>query len=182
MVVPGVVLGALLAGCSSAPPRLPPAPTTVPLAVAMPPVVAQALAQLGVPYRLGGADPTGFDCSGLVQWSFAAEGIAVPRTTEEQMAWFLPVTREELAPGDLVFFRLPQPHVGLYLGAGDFVHAPASGRAVERARLDSPWFILGFAGGGRLPSAAVASTVSRGGAPGSSTSRPAPAPRPPATR
>ena len=115
------------------------------------PVALRALSQLGVPYRLGGADPTGFDCSGLVQWSFAGLGVTVPRTTEEQMAWFRPVSREELTPGDLVFFRLPQAHVGIYLGAGEFIHAPTSGRSVERARLDSPWFILGFAGGGRLP-------------------------------
>lgn len=117
------------------------------------PVALRALSQLGVPYRLGGADPTGFDCSGLVQWSFAGLGVTVPRTTEEQMAWFRPVSREELTPGDLVFFRLPQAHVGIYLGAGEFIHAPTSGRSVERARLDSPWFILGFAGGGRLPPA-----------------------------
>ena len=114
----------------------------------------QALSHLGVPYRFGGNDPkAGFDCSGLVQWSFAGLGVTVPRTTEEQMAWFSPVAREELVPGDLVFFRLPQPHVGVYLGAGEFVHAPASGRTVERARLDTPWFILAFAGGGRLPAA-----------------------------
>ncbi len=117
----------------------------------LPAVAAVAVAQLGVPYRLGGADPAGFDCSGLVQWAFAAAGVAVPRTTEEQFTWFRPLPREDLQPGDLVFFRLPQAHVGIYLGAGEFVHAPTSGRAVERARLDSPWFILGFAGGGRAP-------------------------------
>jgi cell wall-associated NlpC family hydrolase len=117
----------------------------------LPPVAAKALGQLGAPYRLGGADPAGFDCSGLVQWAFAAAGVAVPRTTEEQFHWFQAVPREDLQPGDLVFFRLPQAHVGIYLGAGEFVHAPASGRTVERARLDSPWFILGFAGGGRAP-------------------------------
>ena len=125
-----------------------PVPAT---AVTLPPVAATALAQLGVPYRLGGSDPSVFDCSGLVQWAFAATGVAVPRTTEEQFTWFRPVSREELQPGDLVFFRLPQPHVGIYLGRGEFVHAPTTGRAVERARLDSPWFILSFAGGGRMP-------------------------------
>ena len=149
-------LAVLLAGCGSAPGRLPGPPAlVVPLLASpanLPPVAAAALAQLGVPYRLGGADPAGFDCSGLVQWAFAANGLAVPRTTEEQFAWFRPVPREELQPGDLVFFRLPQPHVGIYLGAGEFVHAPTTGRAVERARLDSPWFILSFAGGGRAPS------------------------------
>jgi cell wall-associated NlpC family hydrolase len=152
----GAALAALLAGCGSVPERLPAPPVVVaPVpasAVTPPPVAAAALAQLGVPYRLGGVDPSGFDCSGLVQWAFAATGVVVPRTTEEQFSWFRPVPREELQPGDLVFFRLPQPHVGIYLGAGEFVHAPATGRAVERARLDSPWFILSFAGGGRAPS------------------------------
>ena len=66
-----------------------------------------------------------------------------------QRAWFAPVGREDLQPGDVVFFRLPQPHVGIYLGEGEFVHAPGTGRGVERARVDAPWFILGFAGGGR---------------------------------
>lgn len=152
----GAALAVLLSGCGAGPARLP-APPVVALPVPvlpanLPPVAATALAQLGVPYRLGGADPSGFDCSGLVQWAFAATGVVVPRTTEEQFTWFRPVPREELQPGDLVFFRLPQPHVGIYLGAGEFVHAPTTGRAVERARLDSPWFILSFAGGGRAPS------------------------------
>ncbi len=151
----GVAVAALLTGCGAGPERLPAPPSLeVPVpatAVTLPPVAAAALAQLGVPYRLGGADPAGFDCSGLVQWAFAANGVAVPRTTEEQFTWFRPVPREELQPGNLVFFRLPQPHVGIYLGGGEFVHAPTTGRAVERARLDSPWFILSFAGGGRVP-------------------------------
>lgn len=144
-----MLAGLLLAGCSATPSR----PSAASIPVPASPVALRALSQLGVPYRLGGADPTGFDCSGLVQWSFAGLGVTVPRTTEEQMAWFRPLSREELAPGDLVFFRLPQAHVGIYLGAGEFIHAPTSGRSVERARLDSPWFILGFAGGGRVPPA-----------------------------
>lgn len=144
-----MLAGLLLAGCSATPSR----PSAASIPVPASPVALRALSQLGVPYRLGGADPTGFDCSGLVQWSFAGLGVTVPRTTEEQMAWFRPVSREELTPGDLVFFRLPQAHVGIYLGAGEFIHAPTSGRSVERARLDSPWFILGFAGGGRVPPA-----------------------------
>lgn len=162
--LPGVLVGVLLVGCGAAPQRsslpsvvvpasgTPVLPGTAAASLSnLPPVAAAALTQLGVPYRLGGADPAGFDCSGLVQWAFAVAGTKVPRTTEEQFSWFKAVPREELQPGDLVFFRLPQAHVGIYLGAGEFVHAPASGRAVERARLDSPWFILSFAGGGRVP-------------------------------
>jgi len=97
----GLLLGVLLAGCASAPPR-----AVLPPPAVLPAVAAAALTQLGVPYRLGGADPAGFDCSGLVQWAFAVAGTKVPRTTEEQFGWFKAVPRDELQPGDLVFFRL----------------------------------------------------------------------------
>jgi cell wall-associated NlpC family hydrolase len=60
------------------------------------------------------------------------------------------VPQQELRPGDLVFFYTPDDHVGIYLGNSEFVHAPASGRMVERARLDTPFFILGFAGAARV--------------------------------
>ena len=77
--------------------------------------------------------------------------VAVPRTAAEQRVAVEHVDMEGLRPGDLVFFYTPADHVGVYLGAGEFVHAPSSGKRVERARLDSPFFILGYAGGGRLP-------------------------------
>lgn len=128
-------------------------PAAVPPVAAWPgaaAVAALAQSQLGVRYRPGGADPQGFDCSGLVQWAYRQQGVTVPRTTEAQRAWFTPVPREALQAGDVVFFQLPQPHVGIYVGEGEFVHAPGTGRGVERARLDAPWFILAFAGGGRV--------------------------------
>jgi cell wall-associated NlpC family hydrolase len=105
---------------------------------------------LGTPYRYGGASPDGFDCSGLVWYVYRELGVPVPRTAAEQRAAARPVPRDDLQPGDLVFFHLPQDHVGIYLGGGQFVHAPATGRTVERARLDSPYFILSFAGAGRF--------------------------------
>jgi len=74
----------------------------------------------------------------------------LPRTAAEQRATLPRVPLESLAPGDLVFFSTPSDHVGIYLGGGEFVHAPGQGRGVERARLDSPYFILGYAGGGRI--------------------------------
>jgi hypothetical protein len=126
-----------------------------------PPVVAAApegarLADLarglvGTSYRYGGASPDGFDCSGLVWYLHRQIGVAVPRTAAEQRAAAAPLRREELAPGDLVFFSTPRDHVGIYVGDGEFVHAPATGRRVERARLDAPWFLLAFSGAGRLP-------------------------------
>ncbi len=159
-----IAVALLLAACSgtavrptaSAPagqvvPSAAPVATVPPANVEVKLVVERALAQIGKPYRLGGAGPRGgFDCSGLVAWVYSTLGVRVPRTTDGQFAYFTPVPREQLQPGDLVFFRLPQAHVGIYVGEGEFVHAPATGRPVERARLDGPWFILSFAGGGRL--------------------------------
>lgn len=113
--------------------------------------VAQLAAKfVGTPYRYGGAAPGGFDCSGLVWYVHRELGLAVPRTAAEQRAAARPVPRDALLPGDLVFFYTPEDHVGIYLGGGEFVHAPATGRTVSRARLDSPYFILAFAGGGRF--------------------------------
>jgi cell wall-associated NlpC family hydrolase len=114
-------------------------------------IVTLAEQQLGVPYRYGGATPQGFDCSGLVYYLFSEVGLRVPRTAEQQMNAATRLPRESLLPGDLVFFWLPQAHVGIYAGNGEFIHAPTSGRGVERTRLDQPFFILGFAGGGRFP-------------------------------
>lgn len=152
-----------LAGCAGAPqrPTGPAVPAAPPPPAAMPPVpaaspvadaiVARARSLLGAPYRFGGADPAaGFDCSGLVHFVYAEAGIPLPRTAESQQGAAARIDRESLAPGDLVFFRLPEPHVGIYAGAGEFIHAPGRGRGVEVARLQDPWFVLAFAGAGRV--------------------------------
>ena len=110
----------------------------------------RARALLGAPYRHGGADPGGLDCSGLIYYVYGQVGVTLPRTTEAQQQAVQAVPLDALRPGDLVFFRLPTPHVGLYVGAGEFVHAPGSGRAVETATLAEPWFLLAFAGAGRV--------------------------------
>jgi cell wall-associated NlpC family hydrolase len=151
MRVPGVVLLGLglLAGCAAAPLR--PAPAATPAATLGARAAALASGLVGTPYRYGGSTPAGLDCSGLVYYVYRELGVAVPRTSAAQRAAAMPVTAEELRPGDLVFFYTPEDHVGIYLGGAEFVHAPASGRAVERARLDAPFFILDYAGGGRLP-------------------------------
>jgi len=160
----GALLLALVAcGCATTRSALPP-PVTPPVEVApaLPPttvppspigsrVVSLAEQQLGVPYRYGGANPQGFDCSGLVAYVFDQLGVRVPRTAEQQLTAATRVSREQLQPGDLVFFWLPQAHVGIYAGNGEFIHAPGTGRSVERTQLDQPYFILGFAGGGRFP-------------------------------
>jgi len=108
-------------------------------------VLAKALAQLGVPYRWGGAAPdTGFDCSGLVKYVFkTALGIELPRVSREQARGGQPVDRKELTPGDLVFFSRRGKvinHVGIYLGEGRFVHAPRTGRDVSISKLTGYWY------------------------------------------
>lgn len=109
-----------------------------------------ARAQVGAPYRYGGSGPDAFDCSGLVRYVFGQAGVSLPRTAEEQQAATEPVDLDRLEPGDLVFFRLPDAHVGIYAGDGVFIHAPGAGRSVTVARLNEPWFILAFAGAGRV--------------------------------
>jgi len=108
-------------------------------------VLAQALAQLGIPYRWGGTTPsTGFDCSGLVKYVFqTALGIELPRISRDQARGGQPVERSALTPGDLVFFsRKGQVinHVGIYLGDDRFVHAPRSGRDVTISKLSGYWY------------------------------------------
>jgi cell wall-associated NlpC family hydrolase len=145
-----VALSIALAACAGAPPRPGPAAPVATAGALGARAASLATRLIGTPYRSGGASPDGFDCSGLVFYVYRELGVAVPRSAAEQRAALPRVPWERLAPGDLVFFSTPADHVGIYLGGGEFVHAPATGRAVERARLDSPDFILGYAGGGRV--------------------------------
>jgi cell wall-associated NlpC family hydrolase len=139
-------LGVVLAACATTP-RPPPA-AAMPLGERAA-LVARQFA--GTPYRYGGSEPQdGFDCSGLVWYVYRSLGITVPRSAAEQQKFATPVAYDSLMPGDLVFFHTPSDHVGIYLGHGEFMHAPASGRGVTSARLDSPYFLLDFAGAGRI--------------------------------
>ena len=103
---------------------------------------AVALQQVGVPYRYGGVGPSGFDCSGLVHYSYAHAGKSVPRTTAALWAKLAPVEAWRMQTGDLLFFNIEgkMSHVGLYLGDGRFVHAPSSGRVVSIESLDSDYY------------------------------------------
>jgi len=112
---------------------------------------AIAVEQVGVPYRYGGSSPSGFDCSGLVQYSYSRAGKRVPRTTGQLWSKTRTVGRHELRVGDLLFFNIEgkMSHVGMYLGGQRFVHAPSSGRTVTVASLDSPYYRSAFARAGR---------------------------------
>jgi cell wall-associated NlpC family hydrolase len=111
-----------------------------------------ALDQVGVPYRYGGNSPRGFDCSGLVQYSYSRVGRALPRTTSQLWSVTSDVPRDDLQAGDILFFRIEgkMSHVGLYVGNGRFVHAPSSGRSVSVESLGSPFYAAAFIRGGRL--------------------------------
>ncbi len=111
-----------------------------------------ALEQVGAPYRYGGASPTGFDCSGLVQYSYSRAGVSVPRTTGQLWGAAKPVAQHELEAGDVLFFSIEgkMSHVGMYLGERRFVHAPQSGRSVTVASLDAPFYKAALIRAGRL--------------------------------
>jgi cell wall-associated NlpC family hydrolase len=107
---------------------------------------AHNAAQLvGKPYRYGGSSPSsGFDCSGLVQYSYAQAGRKLPRSTDDQRVASQRIRVSELRRGDLIFFDQEgkkNSHVGIYVGNGEFVHAPSSGKRVRRDRLDAPYWI-----------------------------------------
>jgi cell wall-associated NlpC family hydrolase len=135
----------LLAGCASAPRTHAPSIGER--------IAASALAQVGHPYRYGGSTPDGFDCSGLVQFAYLAAGLAVPRTTADQVRAARDVKIGKLAPGDLLFFRIDSrkiTHVGIYAGDGRFVHAPQTGSKVEVRTLDDAWYRARLVRAGRI--------------------------------
>jgi cell wall-associated NlpC family hydrolase len=103
---------------------------------------AIALQQVGVPYRYGGSSPSGFDCSGLVHYSYANAGKSIPRTTTGLWANLIPIESHRMRVGDLLFFSIAgkMSHVGMYLGNGRFVHAPKSGRVVSIESLESDYY------------------------------------------
>ncbi len=158
----GLLLLAILyfAGCATAPVS---APITSPPAVNAAPepastpvraeVIRHARDMIGKPYRFGGTTPRGFDCSGLVFYSYQKAGIVVPRTTREQYQFAQPVPEDQLQPGDLLFFRLNKSsvsHVAIYVGDGEFIHAPSTGKRVTQTSMDDPFWRPRLVRTGRL--------------------------------
>jgi peptidoglycan DL-endopeptidase LytE len=116
-------------------------------------VSGTALQLRGAPYRNGGADPAGFDCSGFVWYVFAQHGLAVPRTVLEQFQTGQTIEPADLQPGDLVFFNTTSTgasHVGIAIGGDSFVHAPSSSGVVRVERLGAPYWASRFIGARRI--------------------------------
>jgi peptidoglycan DL-endopeptidase CwlO len=114
-------------------------------------VVGIAMQYLGVPYVWGGASPSGFDCSGLVMYVYAQVGISLPHNTVAQWSYSraVSVPRSELQPGDLVFFA-GLGHVGIYVGNGQFIHAPHTGDVVRIDSLGAGWYSSEYVGAKRI--------------------------------
>ena len=109
--------------------------------------------QVGVPYRYGGTSPSGFDCSGLVQYVYGKLGVNLPRKSKEMAGVGQHVPVHALLPGDLVFFRINRnrvSHVGIYIGNDEFVHATKSGHPVRIDNMTDPWWRERFVVGRRL--------------------------------
>lgn len=121
-------------------------------------LIAYAKSYLGVPYAYGGASARGFDCSGYTMYIFKYFGINLPHSATSQLGYGIPVTREELQPGDLVFFRdtnystKAASHVGIYIGNSQFIHATSSrgGKYVDIDSLNEAYHSRVFTVGRRL--------------------------------
>jgi cell wall-associated NlpC family hydrolase len=139
----------LLGACSGGPPIADSGKEFLPATASS--AADYAVQQVGVPYRYGGSDTSGFDCSGLVHYSYARAGKSVPRTTDGLWRASDPVPTGDLRRGDVLFFRIEGKvsHVGIYLGGDRFVHAPSSGREVTVEKLDSPYYERSLVRAGR---------------------------------
>lgn len=115
-------------------------------------IVAEAEKYLGVDYVWGGTSPEGFDCSGLVQYCLNTLGISINRVAEDQFNDGMPVSRDELQPGDLVFFEQNGyiHHVGIYVGDNMMIHAPHTGDVVRYQSLDTEYYKREYAGARRV--------------------------------
>ena len=130
------------------PPPAPPPPSSGGIGSGHPEAATIAARYLGVPYRWGGASPSGFDCSGLVMYVYAQLGISLPHYTVAQYRMGVAVSRGQLQPGDLVFFD-GLGHVGIYIGRNQFIHAPHTGDVVKVSSITG-WYAQTYVGARRI--------------------------------
>ncbi len=140
----GAVLGLGCAGSSGGLPPTPRSDFSAGASAQRVEIVRAAESMIGRPYRYRGASPSGFDCSGLVLFSYAKAGIeGLPHSARALESHAQAVAIEDLQPGDLLFFHLSgrkASHVGIYMGGRAFVHAPSSGKRVERVSFDHAYW------------------------------------------
>jgi cell wall-associated NlpC family hydrolase len=148
-VQPAVVAPATTADTTTQPAPTAPALPAAPPAAGHPQAAQVALGYVGVPYRWGGSTPAGFDCSGLVSYVYAQLGVQLPHYAAAQYGYGSPVARDQLQPGDLVFFD-NLAHVGIYIGGDEFVDAPHTGTVVRIDSLSDPWYSSRYVGARRI--------------------------------
>ena len=112
-------------------------------------VVGIALQYLGTPYVWGASGPGAFDCSGFTSYAFAQLGVYLPHNAAAQYSYGAPVSRDQLQAGDLVFFD-GLGHVGIYIGGGQFVHAPHTGDVVKISSMFDSWYAATYVGARRI--------------------------------
>lgn len=129
------------------PPRPPPPPPPPSSRAAV--AVRAAYSAIGVPYKWGGSSPEeGFDCSGLTMWAWGRAGVPLPHSSAAQYAMLPHVGRNELKPGDLLFFYSPISHVAMYVGGGQMIHAKHPGTTVAKERISAHYWAV-YVGAGR---------------------------------
>jgi cell wall-associated NlpC family hydrolase len=112
-------------------------------------VVGVAMSEIGTPYQWAGSSPGGFDCSGLVMYAYSKMGVALPHSSYAMWGDGVSVPKDQLQPGDIVFFD-GLGHVGIYIGGGEFVHAPHTGTTVQVSSLDSGSYASSYVGARRV--------------------------------
>ena len=112
-------------------------------------VVGIAMQYLGTPYVWGGGSPGGFDCSGFVAYVYTQMGFSLPHNAAAQFGYGVPISQDQLEPGDLVFFD-GLGHDGIYIGGGQFIHSPHTGDVVKISSLSEPWYASTYVGARRI--------------------------------